>query len=142
MIVASILAVYLFGVFTLTITMRGFENETRINFIPFRAIYKLLYELANYLRAWKTREMSYAIAYIVAGLRNIIGNILLFIPLGFMASILRKSFDKWWKACLLGIGVSMIIEIMQFFTHSGYSDIDDIVLNSIGCIVGFLCFHH
>ncbi|MBQ0065529.1 MAG: VanZ family protein [Firmicutes bacterium] len=63
-------------------------------------------------------------------------NILLFFPIGFFLSI---SFSKK-KAFKLGILYCLLIEISQFILQRGYFDVDDILHNGIGLVLGILCW--
>ena len=70
---------------------------------------------------------------------NFIANILSFFPLGFLLPIV------FWKAkglhCLLGVfATSLIFEVVQLITNFGSFDVDDIILNLMGGIIGFLIF--
>lgn len=68
---------------------------------------------------------------------NIIGNIGIFMPLGYLLPMLFKRFDKLWKILLISIGLSMTFECMQYFYYLGAMDIDDLILNTIGSISGY-----
>lgn len=62
-------------------------------------------------------------------------NVLLFVPLGFLAgaAIRRKRFLKTVGLCC---GISVTIEILQLVLKKGVCNIDDVINNSAGCIVG------
>ena len=70
---------------------------------------------------------------------NILGNVGIFAPLGFFPPLLWKRWRKWYKATLLGLGVSVIIECLQVFTFRSV-DVDDVILNTLGALLGYLCF--
>jgi hypothetical protein len=71
-------------------------------------------------------------------LKNILGNVAIFIPLGiFSAYVLR---EKKKIAAVICIGISLLFEIIQFITGSGAADIDDIILNTIGGIIGIVLY--
>ncbi|TFE00169.1 VanZ family protein [Jeotgalibacillus sp. R-1-5s-1] len=71
-------------------------------------------------------------------LHNTLGNILIFLPLGLFLPILFKKCRNWWKMLLIGTGLSLLIELTQFFTMTGQFDIDDVILNGAGTLVGYL----
>ena len=141
LIVLSILLVYLAGLFVLTIGLRNYDDETKINLIPFRSIYLLIYELVHSARTWGVKNIPHELTFMTKGLRNFLGNILLLIPLGYLVPVLRQGFNRWWKMALLGIGASMVIETVQLASHRGYFDLDDVLLNSFGCAIGWLCYN-
>jgi len=69
-------------------------------------------------------------------IRNMVLNIILFIPVGFLAPILWEEFRSLKKVTALGLGISLFIEIMQLFTFRT-TDIDDLIANTLGTLVGF-----
>ncbi|WP_227394924.1 VanZ family protein [Jeotgalibacillus aurantiacus] len=71
-------------------------------------------------------------------LHNTLGNLLIFLPLGLFLPILYKKCRNWWKMLLMGAGLSLLIELTQFFTMTGQFDIDDVILNGAGALVGYL----
>ena len=68
---------------------------------------------------------------------NVVGNIVIFIPLGTYLSLFKN--DKRVKTNLLFIFiVSLFVEIIQGLLAIGASDIDDIILNCLGGLIGIL----
>lgn len=63
-------------------------------------------------------------------------NVVVFIPIGIL---LGCSFNvrKWWHILLLGGGISLSIEILQLFLRRGYSELDDVIHNTLGCLLGY-----
>ena len=69
---------------------------------------------------------------------NVIGNILIFIPFGFFVSEYIKP-KKIFSPLIIAIIVSVCVEFVQL--HIGRSfDIDDIILNLVGSIIGYLIY--
>lgn len=66
----------------------------------------------------------------------LVGNIVMFMPLGFFPKLLFRKWS-WWKSLLLGFGVSVSIELAQLFTTRS-TDIDDVILNTLGALLGWL----
>lgn len=62
------------------------------------------------------------------------GNIVWFLPLGAVFAARRMPL---WRGVLAGLGVSFLIEFLQFFFGSGVSDVDDLILNTSGCAAGY-----
>ena len=141
LIVLSILVAYLVGVFVVTIILRSYDDETKINLIPFRSLYLLTRQLVHSAKTWGIKNIPHELTFMAKGLRNFFGNILLLIPLGYLVPILRENFNRRWKAGVLGIGLSMAIEIVQLVSHRGFFDLDDVLLNSFGCVIGWLCYN-
>ena len=69
--------------------------------------------------------------------RNIILNILMFVPLGFLLPLWSKRFKVIWKTYLSGLLLTVLIEGIQLFAKSGIFEIDDIFNNTIGTVIGY-----
>lgn len=104
----------LFGLVTNT-DVQGVSN----NFMPFREI--LRYKIGSKYFLW-----------------NVIGNIMIFVPFGFIVSLILDS-PKVNKPLIITFITSLTIELVQMFIGRSF-DIDDIILNCIGGIVGWLLF--
>lgn len=63
-------------------------------------------------------------------------NIAVFIPIGMMLGIIMREV-VWWKAILVGMGISMSIELLQLILMRGCCETDDVIHNSLGCLVGY-----
>ena len=68
----------------------------------------------------------------------LLGNIGMFVPLGFFPALLWRGWS-WWKAVLLGFSCSCTIEFIQFFIGRS-TDIDDVILNTTGALIGFVLY--
>ncbi len=73
--------------------------------------------------------------YFMVPIRNIGGNILLFVPLGFTL-LLKFSNMKIWKVIMIGFLVSLTVELCQLMMGYRSFDVDDLILNTIGTIIG------
>ena len=73
---------------------------------------------------------------IVNGLKETIINLILFVPSGMYLKYIFK--DKKLRNILIIIGTSLIYEITQYILHVGVSDITDIIMNTLGGLVGIL----
>ena len=72
-------------------------------------------------------------------LAQIIMNVIMFIPIGFFAGgALKKKHVS--KAIEIGIVLSLFIEITQLITTRGVFNVDDIIHNTLGCVIGFSVF--
>ncbi|TXR59147.1 VanZ family protein [Bacillus sp. AY18-3] len=117
----------------------GIENiRLSINIIPFASIIK---DIGKIGIAYDV-DVLFMIGLIA---RNVGGNILLLMPLGFLAPIIWDKFKKIKNTILLGLAISISIELLQL-TESLFSgwgritDIDDVVFNVIGSIVGYFIY--
>ncbi|UZJ78345.1 VanZ family protein [Fictibacillus sp. KU28468] len=82
---------------------------------------------------WKSRD--YWLIF-----KNIIGNVILFFPLGFLPPLINRSLSKWWLMFVIGFGTSSVIEVIQYNYAHRIFDIDDILLNGFGTMVGLVVF--
>lgn len=71
---------------------------------------------------------------------NIIGNVLAFTPFGFALPIISIRNRKLINITLLSLEFSLTIEIIQLMLKVGIFDVDDLFLNTLGGIIGGLCF--
>lgn len=67
-------------------------------------------------------------------------NIFLFIPLGFLCPLICRKYEHAGKTILIGFGLSLFVEISQLFTLARATDIDDLLTNVTGTIIGYLIF--
>lgn len=70
----------------------------------------------------------------------IIGNILLFIPLGFLLPLADEQLAKGLFTTLVGAGLSLFVEITQYVTGTGLCELDDLFHNTLGTFTGYQCF--
>jgi glycopeptide antibiotics resistance protein len=73
---------------------------------------------------------------LVPGVLGAIANFFLFIPLGLLASLRWRIFDRWSTVLALGIGLSLGIEGLQFGLGGHDSSFDDVFFNALGAICG------
>lgn len=71
---------------------------------------------------------------------NIFGNIVAFVPSGFFLPQLFQRYRTFFRFFTLSIGTLILIETIQLFSLRGCFDIDDIILNLIGGIGGYVLF--
>ena len=67
---------------------------------------------------------------------NLLGNIIMFIPFGFLGWLNAKYFS-FKKLIVDFLSVLIIVEALQYLTRLGVFDIDDLALNSLGVWIGF-----
>lgn len=63
-------------------------------------------------------------------------NIIVFIPVGFLLGMTFPGI-KWWMVLLFGGGLSVSIELLQFIFKRGFSEVDDVIHNIVGCLIGY-----
>lgn len=124
--IISILAITIFPIPIQWLKEIWIYNENINNFIPFNSIIDIL----------SNNNLDIKIK-----IKQIIGNIVIFIPIGLFISFICKINFK--KILLIGISFSFSIEITQYmislllwFSYR-VSDIDDMLLNTLGFVIGF-----
>ncbi|NVP17652.1 VanZ family protein [Candidatus Gracilibacteria bacterium] len=101
------------------------------NFIPFNSILDIL--------------LNKNLPLIIKS-KQVIGNIIIFIPLGFLIPFIWKNKSNFKKTLSIGIFGTLFIETTQFIIsiilgfNYKVTDIDDIILNTLGFIIGFCIF--
>ena len=68
---------------------------------------------------------------------NVAGNSTMFIPTGIILPVLYKRLNTFWKVVAAGALISLCIEILQLPFASRASDVDDLILNTLGVAVGY-----
>jgi len=76
--------------------------------------------------------------YYMVPLRNFAGNIILFVPLGIMLTLKFNKLNSVLRVGVTGFLCSTCIEFVQFFLPMRATDVDDIILNTLGTMIGFL----
>lgn len=71
---------------------------------------------------------------------NLLGNVIGFIPLGFLLSLLIPWFRNGFKILFAGLLFSLGYEMMQLLFGLGIFDVDDLILNTTGSFIGFIIF--
>ena len=89
----------------------------RVNLIP----------IVNILRFDSVRDLIW----------NLVGNTAMFIPTGIILPILYRKLNSFWKVTLVGFTISLCIEILQLPFPSRASDVDDLILNTLGVMIGY-----
>lgn len=116
-----LLAEYVFVVACSTVICRGVKSfkYARLKLTPFWT-YQAVLEQVPGVSVW-----------------DIILNVVLFVPLGFFVKLLYPNI-KLWKVMLIAIGCSILIETNQYIFGRGVTQIDDVMHNTIGAILGWL----
>ena len=84
---------------------------------------------------------SYFEADCEAAWRNIILNYCMFMPLGFWIPLGIKRFRSGFRITLLGFFLSLMIESTQLALHLGMFEMDDLLGNTIGALIGYGFFY-
>lgn len=88
-------------------------------------------------RFWSNRDSLGLHSVII----NLIGNIVAFAPFGFFLPILWKPGKNAVVCVVMSAVFSLLVETVQLFTKVGAFDVDDILLNAMGGLAGFLAYY-
>ncbi|HEX7190544.1 MAG TPA: VanZ family protein [Thermoanaerobaculia bacterium] len=118
-------------------TMVTGKSYSKVDPIPFEDLRHLAHRLEH--RPMATTTLSIIIL-------PIIGNLLLFLPWGFLMFIAlygtgRPTVQTYVLTILLGISFSTAIEGVQYFLPTRVADVNDIIWNSTGTLIGALLGH-
>ena len=68
---------------------------------------------------------------------NVLLNIAMFCPFGFLLPLLSRKFQKWYFTVPAGLAFSLIIELLQLIFARGVFDVDDLCCNTLGGLIGY-----
>lgn len=68
-----------------------------------------------------------------------ITNIMVFVPVGFLLGMSFRSMTLI-KTLLIGFSLSVVIESLQFVSMRGFAEFDDVMHNTLGCVMGYGLF--
>lgn len=118
----AVLSLYLSLVFFFTILSREPSGVYRLELLPFKTVTDL-----------------FSVGYEGHGryiLHEVLVNIALLMPMGFLMSIRRKKYGLRKVAFWEGL-TSLMIESLQLITKSGTFEVDDLIYNTFGCMIGY-----
>ncbi len=119
----TLLAVYLLVLFRITIfRSRTYPTEMSVNLSLFTDLVATYHENGIWM-----------VLYLV------VGNIVWFLPFGFLLPDIWQRL-KSYHTIPLGFLLSLVIETSQLALGKGMFEIDDLVLNTLGCAAGYLIY--
>ena len=101
-----------------------------MNLIPLKTV-KL------YLNVFRDPHLAYLIPHAIV---NLAGNVVMFIPLGFFLAAEYAPKFRFWKVLLTTLGVICIVEVAQLLLLVGSCDVDDLLLNLAGSLLGCIMY--
>lgn len=116
-----LLAEYIFVLYCSTVIFRHVASKRSYDFSPF-------WSYRSYFRGEDTTLLG----------ENIM-NVLVFVPIGLLLGLSFRSMT-WPRALLIGASLSVGVEALQFFFLRGFSEFDDVMHNTLGCVMGYALF--
>ncbi|MCR4956633.1 MAG: VanZ family protein [Lachnospiraceae bacterium] len=71
---------------------------------------------------------------------NLGGNVVGFIPFGYLLPRWNNRFDRFYMTCGCCFSFSLTVEVIQLVTRVGCFDVDDVFLNTLGGILGYILY--
>ena len=105
----------------------GVPGEISLNLRPFETIRRFLWVL------WYSNQRG----MVVHAVMNLVGNVVMFVPLGLLPPAVWRSMRRFWLCLVSSIGVILVVELTQLVTRLGAFDVDDIILNLLGAVLGY-----
>lgn len=102
------------------------EREYHYNLIPFL-------EIKRFIQYYEVLGMQ-------AVLLNLAGNVVAFMPFGFFLPVFATRCRTIWNTLLYSFELSVLVELIQLITKVGSFDVDDIILNTLGGILGYIVY--
>ena len=135
--IVAILICYAALVLYLTLASRSYYADVRMVLDPFVAYRRLIRALRA---AYASGGWTAALKRLVNNpwvVDNIVPNILLLMPLGYLLPAAFRKLRRFWLVLLIGLLVSAMIEALQLVLHLGVFDVADIMHNTIGALIGY-----
>lgn len=112
-----LLAEYLIWLYCSTLLFRPYKEKIGYDYHPFW----------SYISIQNGKEDLLAL--------NIL-NVVVFIPVGLLMVLVFRKI-KWWSVLIFGICISASIETLQLLFHRGFAETDDVIHNTLGCMIGY-----
>ena len=113
-----LLVEYIILIYCITVVSRNELEGSGYNFMPF----------------WS--YVSYFGGQCDSLLLENIMNVVVFVPVGVLAGATFRGMS-WMRVLVIGVGLSVGIEVMQFVFKKGFSEVDDVMHNTLGCAIGY-----
>lgn len=102
------------------------DREYRYNLVPFLEI----------KRFWTYRDVLGPAAVAT----NLLGNVIAFFPFGSILPVISRRTRGFFRIMFFSFEFSFVVECIQLVTRVGTFDVDDMILNTLGGVIGYLIF--
>ena len=126
----------IFGVYIILLTYFLFFAESTGRTFEGRTYHYNLVLFKEIRRFFKYRDSLGNMAVVL----NLVGNVVAFVPFGMFLPIMNRRFRSFFYMTFLTFEFSLIVELIQLVCKVGSFDVDDLLLNTIGGILGYLIF--
>lgn len=138
-LISNILTLAFVGYMVLLIYFLFFSEEygRTTHYTDYQYNLTLFRELSRYIKYRDVVGIDYFLI-------NVVGNVVVFMPFGFFVPSLEKKrrrlFFDFLKITVLGFLFSLTVETVQLVTKVGCFDVDDLMLNTVGVALGYICY--
>lgn len=88
-------------------------------------------------RIWRGRHIL-GMKYVIL---NFAGNVIAFIPFGYLLpKIVKKKLGLFYTV-LFSFEFSLLVELTQLISRTGSFDVDDLILNTLGGLIGYILYY-
>ena len=131
----NILSLAFAGYMILLIYFLFFSEEygRTVHYTEYQYNLKLFHEISRYIKYREVVGMEYFLI-------NIVGNVVVFMPFGFFLPLVSEHKIKFFKVFITAFSLSLSIELIQLISKVGSCDVDDLILNTLGGLLGYWCF--
>lgn len=102
------------------------SGNYKYSLVPFK-------EIRRYIFYWREIGTFYVML-------NLLGNVFCFVPFGFVLPIISRQQRSLWRIAFLSFLSSLLVELIQLVSKVGSCDVDDMILNTLGGVIGYLLF--
>jgi glycopeptide antibiotics resistance protein len=114
---------------------------TYLLFLLWLVLFKFSFDLSSVLLGHQARSLNLVpfAGFSQGNLREMIENLIVFIPLGLLLGINFKQVTIWRKLALI-FALSLAVETLQFVLAIGITDITDVIMNTAGGLFGLVAY--
>ena len=107
----------------------GKAGAAGFNLQPFDTLRRYIWVLQN---SQSQAQLRHAVV-------NLVGNVVMFVPLGLLLPALWQGLRRFWLYLLWLTAIILAVELLQLLSGLGSCDVDDLLLNVCGGSLGFFC---
>lgn len=102
-------------------------SQYRYNLVPFR-------EIVRFIKYWEYIDFFSVVV-------NLLGNVVAFMPFGALIRWVVDRKIRWFQAVGYTFLFSLCVELLQLVAKVGVFDVDDLILNTLGGLLGFIVYY-
>ena len=136
-IARAFLCTYFIAVLIITLGSRRADIVAHVALNPFHVYHTWLRAVAEGIQKYGWSELGKRLWWYRYQFGNMVLNVLLFMPLGYLLPVSIRRFNRWWQVLSIGFLFSLLIETVQLLTRLGWFDASDLLHNTLGALIGY-----